>query len=395
LTTFALRVDLTALGRASPISAEVEDILMKMKIFLSWSGPHSREVAKALDWWLPQVIQAVKPFFSPDIEKGTRWSAQLDAALADARFGIVCLTPDNLDSTWIHYETGALNKSQDALVWTFLHGLTPKKVPPPLDKFEHTIAERDDVLRLLKSINERLRMVGGEPLSEGYLATAFNTYWPELEQKLLAAEAIGGLVNSMSLYDKIEEFDKFLALGMKKLHDPLTDENLQYRLGSSRDIKVLKTWFPESADIENGLEEAIKQKAVVRLLLCKPGSVLLEQRSLGAVEKPRWGSFKVYDAVKKIRGWVKTTPGADVQIAIYDSWPGCPVIWYDNEILMGFYFRGKSSPAWPWISVEKGTRLAGILDDQFKNLWGEAVECLVTPDELESWLERNKDFNSL
>jgi hypothetical protein len=92
---------------------------------------------------------------------------------------------------------------------------------------------------------------------------------------------------------------------------------------------------------------------------------------------------------------VKATPEADVQIAIYDNWPGCPVIWYDNEILMGFYFRGRSSPAWPWVSVEKGTRLAKILDDQFYNLWGEAVEYLITPGEMESWLERNEDFNHL
>jgi hypothetical protein len=367
-----------------------------MKIFLSWSGPHSGAVAAALKDWLPKMIHTVKPFFSPDIDKGTWWINQLDAALADTHFSIICLTPDNLDSTWIHYEVGALNRSQDALVWTFLHGLTPNKLSSPLDRFEHTVAEKNDVLRLLKSINGRLEEVGETPLTEALLTDNFELRWPELEQKLKAADKIGGLVNSMSLYDKIEEFDKFLALGMKRLHDPLTDENLQNRLGSSRDIKVLKTWFPESPDIENGLEQAIKErKATVNLLLCKPGSVILKERSLGAKEEARWGSYKVYHAIKKIREWVKATPDAHVQIAIYDSWPGCPVIWYDNEILMGFYFRGKSSPAWPWISVETGSRLAGILSDQFDELLKLSVEHLATPDDMDDWLDRNSDFDTL
>jgi hypothetical protein len=45
-----------------------------MKIFLSWSGEVSHEVAKILDNWLPCMLQGVETFLSSDISKGDRWT---------------------------------------------------------------------------------------------------------------------------------------------------------------------------------------------------------------------------------------------------------------------------------------------------------------------------------
>jgi hypothetical protein len=175
-----------------------------MKIFISWSGARSRAIAEALNDWLRRVIQAVRPFYSPEIEKGAKWSGEIDAALEGTQFGIVCLTPDNLASTWIHYEVGALSKTKDALIWTFLHGLTPGDVPPPLGKFQHTVAEKDDVLRLLKTINVRIAEVGGDPLPERILEDNFELFWPRLEERLKAAESNADAVNGEKSEDKGE-----------------------------------------------------------------------------------------------------------------------------------------------------------------------------------------------
>ena len=81
-----------------------------MKIFLVWSGRRSFGIAQALYDFLPRVIQAVKPFFSHEIEKGARWSSEIEEALEGTNFGIVCLTPDNLESTWIHFEVRFLKR---------------------------------------------------------------------------------------------------------------------------------------------------------------------------------------------------------------------------------------------------------------------------------------------
>ena len=80
-----------------------------MKVFLSWSGKTSRQVAQAFHDWLPFVIQAVKPFISTgDIDKGKRWSDVLSSELTETAYGILIITPDNFDKPWIHFEAGAL-----------------------------------------------------------------------------------------------------------------------------------------------------------------------------------------------------------------------------------------------------------------------------------------------
>jgi hypothetical protein len=160
-----------------------------MKIFISWSGARSRAIAEALNDWLRRVIQAVKPFYSPEIEKGAKWSNEVDAALEGTRFGIICLTPDNLESRWIHYEAGALSKTPDAIIWTFLHGIKPGDVPQPLGKFMATEARKDDMLKMLGAINKRLAEVGGEPVDSTVLGENFEVYWPKLEEKLKAVES--------------------------------------------------------------------------------------------------------------------------------------------------------------------------------------------------------------
>lgn len=162
-----------------------------MKIFLSWSGDRSRAVAEALNDWLKRVIQAVKPFYSPEIEKGAKWSSEVANALEGTRFGIICLTPDNLESRWIHYEAGALSKTPDAVIWTFLHGIEPGDVPQPLGQFMATEAHKSDVLKMLIAINKRLVDVGREPIDGTVLIENFEVYWPKLEERLRMAEEVG------------------------------------------------------------------------------------------------------------------------------------------------------------------------------------------------------------
>jgi hypothetical protein len=108
-----------------------------MKLFLSWSGARSQAIAEALREWLPKVIQAVKPWMSAiDIDRGARWSSDIAVELSDTSFGILCITPENLNAPWIHFEAGALSKTlEKSLVCPYLLELEPTDLKGPLVQF--------------------------------------------------------------------------------------------------------------------------------------------------------------------------------------------------------------------------------------------------------------------
>lgn len=155
-----------------------------MKVFISWSGHKSRYIAETLSNWIEQVLQSVEPWISSDIEKGSRWSREIAAKLEESKIGIICLTSDNLNSNWIHFEAGAISKTIDAQVCTFLYDITPTNVQQPLSEFQNTRYNKQDVLKLLKTINSRIGKEGGKMLKEQSLESIFETFWPRLEDEL-------------------------------------------------------------------------------------------------------------------------------------------------------------------------------------------------------------------
>jgi hypothetical protein len=115
-----------------------------MRIVISWSGATSHKVALALKAWLNDVIQAVDPWVSSeDIQKGTNWPVELAEVLKSAKFGISCLTRDNLTKPWLLFEAGAIsNALKSTRLCTYLVGLENGDVEPPLGHFQGTKANK-------------------------------------------------------------------------------------------------------------------------------------------------------------------------------------------------------------------------------------------------------------
>lgn len=81
-----------------------------MKVFISWSGRRSHEVADTLAGWLKKVIQSVEPWVSTEMERGVKWLDVLGKSLDAHSAGILCVTPGNFMEPWLNFEAGALSK---------------------------------------------------------------------------------------------------------------------------------------------------------------------------------------------------------------------------------------------------------------------------------------------
>ena len=169
-----------------------------MKVFISWSGEVSHQVAQALKDWLPQVIQIIDPFLSSsDIESGVLWFDSIGSELDQTDFGIICLTPQNLDSPWIHFEAGALSKRiGKAHVVPMLFSLTPASLSGPLANFNAVLSSKEELRKLINTLNAKL---GENGLPEIRLSRAFDRCWDELEVQLQTIRA--SLENSTDAED--------------------------------------------------------------------------------------------------------------------------------------------------------------------------------------------------
>lgn len=158
-----------------------------MKVFISWSGDLSHKVAQAFNEWLPCVLQGVQPFLSSEnIHKGAPWFEEIGGQLEETDFGILCLTPFNLEAPWILFEAGALSKKVGkARVVPLVLGLSPSELKPPLSNFNAANVTKDDTLKLVRSVNEGLK---DKQLGDTQLARVFEKWWPDLEAKLKQAE---------------------------------------------------------------------------------------------------------------------------------------------------------------------------------------------------------------
>ena len=155
-----------------------------MKLFISWSGQLSHQIAKELKDWFPLVINQLEPFVSSEnIKKGDRWMIDIYSELEHSNFGVICLTKENLTEPWIMFEAGALSKniSQSRVSSVLFDNLKQDDIISPLSLFQNTEFDKEEFRKLVYSINNAL---GDKKISDTILYRSFEKWFPELEEKI-------------------------------------------------------------------------------------------------------------------------------------------------------------------------------------------------------------------
>lgn len=181
-----------------------------MKVFISWSGKTSNKVAIALRDWLPMILQYVEPWLSStDIPTGSRWAAEIEKALAKVDYGIICLTKENLNSTWLNFEAGAISKRADSKIIIFSLDVDFSEISGPLSQFQAIKAEKNDLKKLIHDLNS----VTEKPIAEKIIDNLFENLLPGFEStlnKILNEETKPDNFESVSLSTIDNKLDKII-----------------------------------------------------------------------------------------------------------------------------------------------------------------------------------------
>jgi hypothetical protein len=154
-----------------------------MQVFISWSQPRSLLLATALKRFMQRVIQSLQPWLSADdIEKGSRWFDEIGKTLDVCDVGIICITPENVNSTWLHFEAGALAKKLGkSRVVPYLLGFDVSALRPPLSMFDAAWFDKVQTRRVFKMLNNSL---DDTRITESLLDETFEIWWPKFEEEV-------------------------------------------------------------------------------------------------------------------------------------------------------------------------------------------------------------------
>jgi hypothetical protein len=229
-----------------------------MKVFLSWSGKVSHDVASALRKWLPYMHHSLRPFISSDdISRGDRWSGALARELKDSECGIICITPFNAHKPWMNFEAGALTNYMGATrVMPLLFQVERSTLEyGPLGQFQTTDSNNSDFYSLVNTLNSSLPKEA--QLDSDVLRENFNEWWPKLEKDLKA-------ITLTSPGETRTTYPWLLTFEDLAIHTPVTD--------------CTRIWFV-TADIfkfaiRAGMRDELERNLSTikyRLLIRKPG----------------------------------------------------------------------------------------------------------------------------
>lgn len=162
-----------------------------MKIFLSWSGDLSKQIAECFRKFLPLVLQYTEPFMSShDIARGENWNNAINGELNDAEIGILFITSENINSNWLNFEAGALfswknkDEQQGTVMPVMINSLDITSVlsKSPLKQFQGTKSlSEEGVKSIFHSINLK---ADSDALSEASFQSTFDQWWPQINQEI-------------------------------------------------------------------------------------------------------------------------------------------------------------------------------------------------------------------
>ncbi len=217
------------------------------RIFISWSGSPSKEVARVTNDWLRFLFDRAEPWYSDkDIYPGTQTISEIHENLNRADAGVLLVTADNQKSPWINYEAGVLAQrvTSSLVIPILIDEESPTALTGPLGRLQNATLAKEHMLKVARALADP---VG---LEEVRLSAKFEMSWSEFEPKFIQASkqrvSPPGEKPARTDSDKIDELLQ-LVRGMRttppgtRSLDPVPQDEVD----AIRTSKILKVIEPE------------------------------------------------------------------------------------------------------------------------------------------------------
>ncbi|USS86532.1 toll/interleukin-1 receptor domain-containing protein [Fructilactobacillus cliffordii] len=162
-----------------------------MQLFLSWSGSYSKDLAIEFKKFLGEIFKDsdVNTFISSDdIKFGYNWNDIIKKNLESSDIGLLFLTPENINSTWLNFEAGSIHEDENnesRIIPILFNHYQENGIElienSPLKQFQSIVnPNKQNIHRLIIDINSKIN----KKISQNKLLNTFDDEWHELDLKI-------------------------------------------------------------------------------------------------------------------------------------------------------------------------------------------------------------------
>lgn len=154
---------------------------MENKIFISWSGEKSKQIASTFYDWFYNTFKIEAWFSSKNIKIGKLWEPKIQEALQQSTKGIFFITKENVFAPWINFEAGAISKGNPENFVCIIR-VDSNEIPKesPLFHYQNTAFNKEGICELLNNI-----LIDSPDYNEENFKKLFDTNWKEFYKKYL------------------------------------------------------------------------------------------------------------------------------------------------------------------------------------------------------------------
>jgi hypothetical protein len=202
-----------------------------------------------LKLWLKEVADVGDYITSTANLRGGRvWQRELFKLLDKAKFAIACITPDNAEAPWIHFESGAVVKkfdTDDPQIFPICFGIGIRDISEPLQMYQGGEFSQKTIRELV----EALWHAAGDQSSSTKSLRKCDEKWPELETS----------IRTILSETKLSELRKLRKVPAEALYDDL--DRWEQRI---RSVASCLGKTPPESDKAKGVVGTLLQEVVER-----------------------------------------------------------------------------------------------------------------------------------